>query len=641
MGLINLQTNLRSVSWGGERPYITRDINNPPPSNILAQQGTRRIDDTQRITKMIGDTPGIRFVGNQALLLQTSIGSKVRDIKDKDGRTTGGAILQQIGNTVSETAGTLASTIAQTPVSGTGVRFFKGIAPKTYLLAGTNREGFPTFTSGDSVIGSQFILSGRSNNIPLTSKTAGGDISSVVSIRSTRIKNRDGSEIEDDSKTVKYVDNRLSFEKTNNLISSPYLLKSTAVDNKDTVYQIADPVKNNGDLINISTAKKNRPLGSTLKSILSLRDENSSGVEGLEYREEFSTESTIDRRNKLSSQKPYIGVFAKGVEGLNIVPKKLNLSEGQEREVGVDKKPTELKRQDEDGKEEELKKEDLNYNGPSFDSSFPSSSSEGLSDFRKETGRSYSLNYSDSNIRKESRVRLGNQGKKITINPDKLWATVDQDTVDKLNALNVQDSSLTLEQTRDFISLNFEVITPDDTKYLYFRAYLDNFSDDYTGNWANVNYIGRGESMKAYEGFSRGVSLGFKVAASTRSEMRPIYEKINYLASATAPTYGDGTFMRGTIVRVTVGDYLHRVPAILENVSFTWQVDYPWEISMANPEGGLDDDIQVLPHVLDCSVTLGIIHNFIPQTGKVPYISNPVGNSRGKQAWTALPRETV
>lgn len=562
MGLINLQTNLRTVPWGERKPYITRDINNPPPSNVLAQQGIRRIDDTQRILKMIGDNPGRKFISNQALLLQTSIGNKVRDIKERDGRTTGGAILQQIGNTVSETAGTLASTIAQTPVSGTGIRVFKGITPKTYLQAGTNREGFPTFTSGDSVIGSQFVLSGRSENIPLTGKKAGTELSSVVKLRSTGITDKDGKELEEGS--IKYINNKPPFLQQDDTVKNSYLGKTSVEDGIDTIKQRLQDVKQVSEEIN--TPKNSRPLESTAKSKLSPRDKKSEGLEGISYSE--------DQANTGSRERPVERV---------------------------------------------------------------------VSDFRKKTGKSYSLNYGSGgdSVRKESRVGLGNQGKKITIDPKKLWATVDRDTVDKLNELNIQDSKAKLEDSRDLISLNFEVITPDNTKYLYFRAYLDNFSDDYTGNWASLNYIGRGESMRAYEGFSRGVSLGFKVAASTRSEMRPIYEKINYLASATAPTYGDGTFMRGTIVRVTVGDYLHRVPAVLENVSFTWQVDYPWEISMANPEGKLDDDMQVLPHVLDCSVTLGIIHDFIPQTGKVPYIGNPVGNSRGKQVWTALPRETV
>ena len=57
--------------------------------------------------------------------------------------------------------------------------------------------------------------------------------------------------------------------------------------------------------------------------------------------------------------------------------------------------------------------------------------------------------------------------------------------------------------------------------------------------------------------------------------MQPIYQKMVYLASATAPTYSNN-FMRGTLVRLTVGDYVYALPGFLEQVNYTWQTDYPW-----------------------------------------------------------------
>ena len=44
-GLLNLQTNLKSLRYGSDQPYITKDIDNPPPSNGLSMQVSRRIDD--------------------------------------------------------------------------------------------------------------------------------------------------------------------------------------------------------------------------------------------------------------------------------------------------------------------------------------------------------------------------------------------------------------------------------------------------------------------------------------------------------------------------------------------------------------------------------------------------------------------
>jgi hypothetical protein len=67
--------------------------------------------------------------------------------------------------------------------------------------------------------------------------------------------------------------------------------------------------------------------------------------------------------------------------------------------------------------------------------------------------------------------------------------------------------------------------------------------------------------------------------------MKPLYRKAATLASVTAPTYGEnGRFMRGSIAKVTVGDYIYEQPGIIESVQYTWQKDYPWEISFQNPE---------------------------------------------------------
>lgn len=176
---------------------------------------------------------------------------------------------------------------------------------------------------------------------------------------------------------------------------------------------------------------------------------------------------------------------------------------------------------------------------------------------------------------------------------------------------------------KDLIKFFFRVITPDETRLLTFRAFLDTFNDSFNGDWSGNKYIGRAEDFYVYGGFSRTVNIGFKIAAQTQQEMQPLYEKINNLASATTPTYaaGDGaTFMRGTFIRATVGDYLRNVPAILQNISFNWITSYPWQTR-------LNADDRELPMVLDCSLTLGIIHDFVPRAGTNPYINSYISST--------------
>ena len=124
--------------------------------------------------------------------------------------------------------------------------------------------------------------------------------------------------------------------------------------------------------------------------------------------------------------------------------------------------------------------------------------------------------------------------------------------------------------------------------------------------------------------------------------MQPLYEKAATLASVTAPTYApSGKFMRGTIAKVTVGDYIYEQPGIIESVQYTWQKDYPWEISFQNPEGVRGE--QILPHVLDVSLNFKVIHDFLPTTGVNPLITNyRAETTRGnKKTYIPLVRQEV
>lgn len=233
----------------------------------------------------------------------------------------------------------------------------------------------------------------------------------------------------------------------------------------------------------------------------------------------------------------------------------------------------------------------------------------------------YALDYGNTKVNKETRVGLGNQGK---VNRKRTSYTIeDPDTRDKINYLDVSTSPLDgIAENRDLIQLEFQVLTPDQTYYLAFRAFLDSFDDSFNGSWNSHKYLGRADNFYTYSGFERSINIGFKIAAATREEMEPLYRKAATLASVTAPTYGsNGRFMRGSLAKVTVGDYIYEQPGIIESVQYTWQKDYPWEISFQNPEEGGGGD-QILPHVLDVSLSFKVIHDFLPQTGRYPFITN-------------------
>jgi hypothetical protein len=195
-------------------------------------------------------------------------------------------------------------------------------------------------------------------------------------------------------------------------------------------------------------------------------------------------------------------------------------------------------------------------------------------------------------------------------------------TADPINALKIsrgESIPSVFDDQMDLIPFGFSVYDQETPINIRFRAFLDSFSDTFTGNWNSTRYLGNPQQFRTYDGFDRQLSMGFKIAALTREELIPIYRKLNVLVSTTAPNYDiDGLFMRGTWCKITVGDYLKQTPCTISSVGLSWQQDYPWEIKQDKDE----DDVMIVPHVLDVNLSAVLEHNFIPQAGVIPFIGD-------------------
>tara|TARA_B110000438_G_C15630318_1_gene570706 strand:- start:289 stop:918 length:630 start_codon:yes stop_codon:yes gene_type:complete len=147
---------------------------------------------------------------------------------------------------------------------------------------------------------------------------------------------------------------------------------------------------------------------------------------------------------------------------------------------------------------------------------------------------------------------------------------------------------------------------------MHFRAFIDSFSDSYTADWQGFKYSGRGENLYHYNGFDRQISLGFTVYAQSKAELIPMYKKLNYLASTLAPDYTAAGFMRGNIVRLTLGGYLYEQPGFISGMTFEAPQESSWEIAI-NEEGSSDSSVKELPFMIKVTgMSFTPIHEFLP-----------------------------
>lgn len=561
-GLLTLQTDLKSLRYGSDKPYVTKDINKPPSSNQIGMQVTKRVDDLSRVAQMLVDRPGLKHLGNEALLHQTNVAKK---IKNRGSKTIVQAVLGQIGSTLLAPIKVIGSTLAQVPVNGTGTHFIRGFRTDTYLQL-KNSDTFSAFAS--------FFGAGGVEGAPYALR--GEEI--VGTVKSSLTDRQDSSGKVTNPATGK---------------PSKFQYNTTVRGDKPSLFgfDLNEIINKKVDdslppLLNSQKAKDGNIVSVTKKEKVTQVTQGST-ISGTDF--EVPTSSSIDSEDSRET---------------TATPGSL----GKSLDTVV-----------------------ANYSGP-----------QGIlqEDSKQygETNGSYltsKVNYKslNKNITKEARIRLGDQGARRDADKsaNKYWTT-GLDAIDGINALAPQtakkagDSGKVDGETvgRDLIKFRFHIITPDQPEtVLYFRAFLDSFTDNYSGQWNPVKYLGRAEDFQIYGGFQRKISLSFKIAASTRSEMLPLYQKMVWLASATAPTYADGgQFMRGTLTKITVGDYVYELPGVLNSVNYTWNTDYPWEIAMTEPEGEAKDDFeQELPMVMDCSIDFTPIHQFTPTTGLKKYIT--------------------
>lgn len=193
--------------------------------------------------------------------------------------------------------------------------------------------------------------------------------------------------------------------------------------------------------------------------------------------------------------------------------------------------------------------------------------------------------------------------------------------LDKINALLPYDSNDNAAKEdsdllKDMIDFRIKVLDNDTQglhKIIRFRAFLEGFQDSYTANYNEQKYVGRGDTFYNYTGFMREIGFGFKVVALSQAELIPMYKKLNYLASIMMPDYNNSGFMRGNMVRLTVGDYIKDLPGFIGGFTYAFNDAAPFEIGI-DGRGERRAEIPQVPHMIDVqSFTFKPVHNFIAE----------------------------
>jgi hypothetical protein len=261
-----------------------------------------------------------------------------------------------------------------------------------------------------------------------------------------------------------------------------------------------------------------------------------------------------------------------------------------------------------------------------------------IQDFRGQTNNGSPIipsNIFDYAVNLETQYNIGAPGypqKRLSYTDNSLFGV---DQVNKLNPFYFNPTSTDPWEkagtySKDLIKFAFECIDNDNPAFsvgLIFRAFFDGqISDSNTAEYNTFKYLGRGETFRTYQGFDRSIGFTFKIFAQSREEMQPLYKKLNQLISQVYPDYSPQYgLMRGNVVRLTIGDYLYRVPGFLDNVNVSIDnSNTPWEILAGEYD---EPDVRQLPHMVTVQCSFKPIMDILPRKESynspfVPLIAN-------------------
>ena len=186
-----------------------------------------------------------------------------------------------------------------------------------------------------------------------------------------------------------------------------------------------------------------------------------------------------------------------------------------------------------------------------------------------------------------------------------LSPTIEVDT-DLQVAYQGSYGNLSTQQYPDDL-IKFRIRDAVNGKWIIFPAYLSDITDNSTAEYTPERYIGRADSVHIYQGYSRTISLSFKVVALSRNDVPIIWEKINYLKGLTLPTYKKQMNELRPVapyIYLTIGDLFDNTPGYFSSVGITIPESATWEIS---------DGVQV-PQVCDVSAEFTYIGKQTPHT---------------------------
>jgi len=235
-----------------------------------------------------------------------------------------------------------------------------------------------------------------------------------------------------------------------------------------------------------------------------------------------------------------------------------------------------------------------------------------INDFRslltgKEKERSEKSNYTENNL--EYNQKFSNPAKNI-VGEDRVDYTPTDSHAgntrwDAVNALRPVSSEGELKD--DLVKFYIQPIGKQDGQYYQFRGTITGLTETFSPSWDSIKFSGRADQGYKYGTFERSVSFNFQMWATSRIEMKPMYEKLEALSTFTMPEYAGSEGYQGMLVKFTLGDLYKDKLSFIDSLTYSFSDDAPWDVNLDK------SDLGVRPMGIDVAIGFKVLDKVRPQ----------------------------
>ena len=192
---------------------------------------------------------------------------------------------------------------------------------------------------------------------------------------------------------------------------------------------------------------------------------------------------------------------------------------------------------------------------------------------------------------------------------------------DKVNLIPYGSNEFKGQTTEELDFIPFKFFDANNGAFIVFRAALSGITDTFSPEYTSERYIGRPDSVYVYQGTNREISFTFDVYPGSPTELKVLWEKLNYLAGLTYPSWasavGGGMGMIAPFTKLTIGDMYNAAPGYISALTYTVQDNGTWETTVANA-----------PKYIQVSCTFVYVGDRLPSSDQkhfdLPWVSEKV-----------------